>query len=149
MGFSVTRLDQLAVAPNATAFEGLKRQAHFLATHLYTPIMYQQRKLKGYQTIRLGTKPGKFLEHVLTNLTHIYVDADHARDIKSRKSISSIVVAIHGVIVHWIMAKQTCVAAHSTDAEIRAFYTAVQLNKYLRCVLEFLCHDMSKLPNIL
>ena len=46
------------------------------------------------------------------------------------------------------MAKQTCVAAHSTDAEMRAFYTAVQLNKYLRCVLEFLCHDMSK-PTII
>ena len=78
MGFSVTRLAQLAVAPNAAAFEGLKRQARFLATHLHTPIMYPRRKLKGYQTIRLETEPGKFLEHVLTNLAHICVDADHA-----------------------------------------------------------------------
>ena len=42
------------------------------------------------------------------------------------------------------MAKQNCVAAHSTDAEIRAFYTAVQFNKDMRCVFEFLYHDMSK-----
>ena len=103
MGLSVTRLAQLGVAPNAAAFEDLKRQARFLATHLHTAIIYPRRKLKGYQTIRLDTEPGKFLKHILTNLTHICVDADHARDVKSRKSISSIVVAIHGVIVHWIM----------------------------------------------
>ena len=46
------------------------------------------------------------------------------------------------------MAKQTCVAAHSTDAEIRAYYSGVQLNKYLRCVQTFLRHDMSK-PTII
>ena len=56
--------------------------------------------------------------------------------------------AIYGVIVHWIMAKQTCVAAHSTDAEIRAYFSGVQLNKYLRCVQTFLRHDMSK-PTII
>ena len=42
------------------------------------------------------------------------------------------------------MAKQTCVAAHYTDSEIRAHFLEVQLNKYLRCVQTFLRHDMTK-----
>ena len=148
IGFTVTRLAQLAVAPNAAAFEGLKRLARHLTTHLHTPIMYPRRKLKGYQTIRLEVEPGKFVEHLITNLAHLYVDADHARDTRTRKSVSSIMAAIYGVIVHWIMAKQTCVAAHSTDAEIRAYFSGVQLNKYLRCVQTLLRHDMSK-PTII
>ena len=36
------------------------------------------------------------------------------------------------------MNKQSCVAAHSTDAEIRAFHQACQLNWYLRVVCTFL-----------
>jgi hypothetical protein len=143
-GFAVTCFAQLAVAPNEATFEGLKRQARFLATHLHTPIFYPRQKLKGYQTIRFEYEPGKFLEHVITNLAHICVDADHAQDIKTRKSVSCVIAAIHGVIVHWITAKQTCVAAHSTDAEMRAIYTAIRVNKYLRCVLQFIRHDMTK-----
>ena len=72
------------------------------------------------------------------------VDADHARDTTRRKSGSCIIAAMYGVIVHWITAKQTCVAAQSTDAEVRAFYISIQINKYLRCVLQFLCHGMTK-----
>ena len=47
-------------------------------------------------------KPGKFLEHVITNLVHLCINADHARKTKTRKSVSCIIAAIHGVIVHWI-----------------------------------------------
>ena len=110
--------------------------------------MYPRRKLKGYQTIRFEVEPGKFVEHVITNLAHLYVDADHARDTRTRKSVTSIAAAIFGVIVHWIVGKQTCVAAHSTDAEIRAYYSDIQLNKYIRCVQTFLPHDMTK-PTII
>ena len=48
-----------------------------------------------------------------------------ACDTKTRKSVSCTIAVTHGVIVNWKMAKQTCVAAHSTYAEIRAFYTAI------------------------
>ena len=95
--------------------------------------------------MRFEYKPGLFKEQLITNLAHMCVDSDHARDLKTRKSVTCIIVAIYGIIVHWVMQKQTCIAAHSTDAEIRAYFSAVQLNKYVRCVLQFLCHDM-RLP---
>ena len=43
-----------------------------------------------------------------------------------------------GVFVHWQMGKQSCIAAHSTDAEIRAFFSAMMLNRYFRPILEYL-----------
>ena len=75
-------------------------------------------------------------------------DSDHARDIKTRKSVTCVKAFINGVIVHWIMGKQTCVAAHSTDAEVRAYFTGMQFSKYWRAVLQFLGQDISK-PTII
>ena len=89
-GFAVTRLAQFASCPNAPAFHGLNRLIRFLATHLHSPIMYPRRKLKGYRPIKFETEPDKVLQHLLTNKPCLCVDADHARDIRTRKSISCI-----------------------------------------------------------
>ena len=51
---------------------------------------------------------------------NLFVDSDHARDTKTRKSISCILAALLGVLFDWHMGKQSCIAAHSTDAEVRA-----------------------------
>ena len=42
-GFPVTRIVRCAVAPNKAAFEGLKQEASFLATHLHTPIFHPRK----------------------------------------------------------------------------------------------------------
>ena len=83
-----------------------------------------------------------FLEHVVTNLDHMHVNVGHAQDIKTRESVSCIIAVICGVSVHWIRAKRTCVAAHSSDVEIRAFYTTIKFNKYLQYVVYHLRHDI-------
>ena len=114
-GFAVTRYAKYASCPNKPAFEGLNRLARYLATHVHSPIMYPAKKLKGYQTIRFEVEPGKFLEHKITNKPCQMVDSDHARDTKTRKSVTCVKALIHGVAVHWIHQKQSCVAAHSTD----------------------------------
>ena len=67
LGFACSRLSQYNVAPNAAAFEAIKRVVRYLATHLHTPIFYPRRKLKMYTTIRFEYEPGKFDEHVFSN----------------------------------------------------------------------------------
>ena len=42
------------------------------------------------------------------------------------------------------MGKQSCVAAHSTESEIRAYYMAVQFLKYFHLLLTWLDHNMSE-----
>ena len=104
-GFAVTRLAQHASCPSAPAFQGLNRLARYLATHMHSPIMYPRGKPKGYQLIKFEVEPGKFVEHKFTNQPCGAVDADHARDIRIRKSITCIKMFINGVIVHWIFQK--------------------------------------------
>ena len=71
-----------------------------------------------HQKIRFEYEPGKFADgQLISNLLIQFVDSDHARDIKTRKSMTCIIVALLGVIVHWHMGKQTSIAAHSNDAE--------------------------------
>ena len=148
IGFALTRLTQYSSCPNAPAFHGVTRTVRFLATHLHSPIMYPRGKPKGYRPIRFETEPGKIIEHLLTRRPCLCADADHARDTKTRKSISCVKGFINGVIVIWTMGKQTCIASHSTDAETRAYYTAMQLNKYWRMILTFMGMDMSE-PTII
>ena len=69
---------------------------------------------------------------------NLFVDSDHARDTKTRKSISCILAALLGVLFDWHMGKQSCIAAHSTDAEVRAYYTGIHKNKYYRVLCQFL-----------
>ena len=82
-----------------------------------------------FQKIRFEYEPGKFDERITSNLSELYVDADHASDVKTRKSVSCILAAIVGVIVHRRMGKQSCIAVNSTDAEVRAYFMGTQLNK--------------------
>ena len=138
LGFSMSRLGQYATAPNTAAFQGLARVARFLATHLHTPIFYPRRKFTVYDTIRFETEPGKYLEQVVPGFLTIFTDADHARDTRTRRSISCIFACILGVAADWHIGKQSCMAKDSTDAELRAFFTGMIKNRYYRPVLEWM-----------
>ena len=43
-----------------------------------------------HQKIRFEYEPGKFDEQLISNLLIQFVDSDHARDIKTRKSMTCI-----------------------------------------------------------
>ena len=115
---------------------------------MHSPSMYPRGKPTGYSIIKFEVEPGKFVEHKLTNKPCGCVDSDHARDVRTRKSVTCVKMFINGVLVHWIMQKQTCIAAHSTDAEVRAYFKASQFNVYWRMILEFMRQDMKE-PTIM
>ena len=138
LGFSCSRMAQWNVAPNRPAFQELKRMARYSATHPHCPIFYPRLSMKLYQDIKFEYEPGKFDIQSISNLMNLFVDSDHARDTKTRKSISCILAALLGVLFDWHMGKQSCIAAHSTDAEVRAYYTGIHKNKYYRVLCQFL-----------
>ena len=117
LAFSCTCLGSFNFALNKAAFQGIKRIGRYLMTRLHMPIFYPRHKLTMYQTIHFEAEPGKWLEHVVSNLMQLLVDLDHARDLKTRKSMSCILTAICSLTVHWHMGKQSCITTPSTDAE--------------------------------
>jgi len=142
LAFSCARFGSFNVAPNEAAVQGIKRIGRYLVTHLHTPIFYPRQKLTMYQTIRFEYEPGKWEEHIISNLLNLFVNSDHARDIRTRKSMGCVLATICSVGVHWQTGKQSCIASHSTDAEVRSYFTGMMLNRYLRVVMEYLRHPL-------
>lgn len=141
LGFAVTRLSKYTHAPNAAAFAGLYRILRYFYTHPHRPIIVPRKKIDGYHTLRVDFDKPKFKAIQLPNGLIILVDSDHARDVVSRRSCHCILALILGVLVHWKIAQDKCVAIHSTDSEIRGAFAASKQAIYLQEIAEFIGID--------
>jgi hypothetical protein len=132
ISYATTRLDQLSCAPSEAAFIAVKQIYRYLATYPHMPIFYPRNKIHGTQEIRYDYDPGNFHRMIVSNNLSIWPDADHARDQRTRQSMTCVIALLLCVIVHWKMEQQKCIAAHTTDSEVQAFYTGTKINQYLR-----------------
>ena len=141
LGFSCTRFSRYIQAASATAFAGIYRTLRYLATHSHRPIMYPRSTVDGYHTLRVDFDPPVFKSIELPNGLILVLDADHARDNRTRKSCSSILALILGVCIDWKMEQQKCVAIHSTDSETRCVFAGIKRGIALQDVAEFIGFD--------
>jgi hypothetical protein len=138
ISYATTRLAQFNCAPSEAAFQGIKRVYRYLATHPHVPIFYPRIRINGTQEMRYDYDPGNFHRMIISNNLGVWPDADHARDQKARRSMTCVLALLLGVIIHWKMERQNCVAAHTTDSEVRAFYVGTKINQYLRAIIEWM-----------
>ena len=68
----------------------------------------------------------------------MYTDADLAKDMTTRRSVTSVVHEYNEVAFAWKIVKQTGVALHTNGSEIRAFFTGVKRTKIFRRFFESL-----------
>ena len=59
------------------------------------------------------------------NLLHTYFDADHARDISERHSVTSTIHIFNYTIIYWCDKKKSETSRIGSNAEERAMYTGV------------------------
>jgi hypothetical protein len=137
IGFSTTRLSQYTHAPNAASFAGLYRVLRYLATHLHRPIFYPRQPLTGTHEIRVEFDPPKSMSMELPNGLIELVDADHARDMATRRSCHCVIAMLNGVAVHWKMQQQKCIATMSTDSEARGCFAATKEGLQLQDICRF------------
>ena len=74
----------------------------------------------------------------------MYTDADLAKDISTRRSVTSVVHEYNEIIFAWKIVKQTEVALHTNGSEIRAFLQELKELKYLEDSLNHL-NEQSKI----
>ena len=84
--------------------------------------MYSRQKmpLDKTHTLRTNVDAKTYLEHQISNYFSVFDDADHAADQRTRRSLTSLLVLLTGVLVDYKFEQQGCIALHSTDAEIVA-----------------------------
>ena len=118
---------------NSPSWDGtrLKRCAQYLASHPHKPIFYPYNSYYGSNFIRL-TWSGNQVEYYTTqNFLERHQDADHAKIINIRQSVSGILHTLLGVDVFRKLHIQSSIASESTDGEIRCMYKAVRKSKVI------------------
>ena len=108
----------------------------------HVPIMYPRKKVEENKIVAHHAKG----EGEITDLKNIrehtglkmYIDADLAKDMTTRRSVTSVVHEYNEVAFAWKIVKQTGVALHTNGSEIRAFFTGVKRTKIFRRFFESL-----------
>jgi hypothetical protein len=126
IGYATQRLSSYTHAPNAAAFAGHYKILRYLATHPHRPIFFPRLPMTGSQEIRVDYDPPKIDSIELPNSLIECVDADHARDHATRRSVYCIILMINVVAIHWKMQQQKCIATHSTDSETRGIFAGTK-----------------------
>ena len=78
----------------------------------------------------------KFVEPTTNMQLVIYVDAAHATELRTRRSISGLVATLNGTAIAFKAKWQTTVSTSSTEAEFIAAVSSGKMAKHLRYVLE-------------
>ena len=91
-------------------------------------MFYPSNSYDGSNVIRLTWSGNQVEYHTTQNCLECNQDADHARIVNRRRSVSGIMHTLFCVAVYWKVQIQASIASDSTDIEIRCMYKAVKKN---------------------
>ncbi len=97
----------------------------YLFHHPHLPIMYSSKRiLDNKSTLQIQWTRGfaEFLPGEYGDGLATFADADHARCLRSRHSVSSHFQLLNGVLVSWGCKKQPTTSLHSTSAELHSTF---------------------------
>ena len=140
IGNAVCLLSRFSSAPHKEHYRALKGVCRYLrATKSWGIIYHRQRPLEGLPYV-----PFEFLEEdpnlpafpsMAPDELLACLDAAHATDLKTRRSVTGYVVFYCCAAIAWKSRVQPLVATSSTEAEFYAAVTTAKVVKYLRYVL--------------
>ena len=102
------------MANTLPGFQGIKRCVKYLAIHPHKPILYPSYSYDGSNVIRLTWSGNQVEYHTTQKKLECHHDADHARIINRRRSVSGIIYTLLGVAVCWKVQIQPAIASGST-----------------------------------
>jgi hypothetical protein len=143
IGYAVTKLARYSAAPASIHYLALKRICRYLRQTMTWGIMYWRPK--PVPSLPPGTDPGHAaptgpdlpaFPRASDPFTLIgYVDASHATDLPTRRSVTGTVFTLCGGAIAYRSKLQPTVSTSSTEAEFIAAVAAAKTAKYLRTVL--------------
>ena len=141
IGFAVTLLARFSDHPSKIHFDSLRRLARYLRMTKDWGLMYWRPTL--LSSLPMGTFVAllpdptlpSFPQPLLPTTLAGYVDAAHATDLTTRRSITGLVFMFCGGPVAYKSKVQSTVSTSSTEAEFIAAVHAAKIAKYLRSIL--------------
>ena len=87
------------VAPTLPGFLGIKLCVQYMDSQPHKSIFYLSNSYDGSNVIRITWSGNEFEDHTTQNCLECHQDADYARILNRRRSVSSIIHAMLGVAV--------------------------------------------------
>jgi hypothetical protein len=133
LGYTIMRLSGYLAAPNAVIFQALDHFMRYLYFYRHLPIMYPCRPLsKKALTMHWAKGSAEYLAPEYGNVLVNSANANHARDIRDRRCVSSSLHLLNGIIVAWSCKKQNISTLHSTGSKIISLWSGVQKTIHTR-----------------
>ena len=120
--------------PKIPAYQELHQTMAYLYHHPHAPIFYLSKISSNHE---IQYHFAKWNAELLNdrNIIFNYNDADLARDLQDRWSVTSTIHTLHNAAVTWTYKKQTVTSLYSNGAEIRALQSVVKQTIVLRNLL--------------
>ena len=143
LSYAVMRLSGYNASPTPATFHALNHLLCYIYHHPHLPLMYrsgtnkanlQSYTVKGHAEI---LDPDKY-QGLMT-----YTDADLARDLRCRRSVSSNIVEYNGTAVAWGSHKQTVPGTCTNITETTSIYKGVKRTLEIRRFLESMNDSVS------
>jgi hypothetical protein len=150
IGYAVTTLARFSGHPAKIHYDALRRVARYLRMTKSWGLYYWRPKVMSSLPIgtfcplapdlSLPSFPAPSESTLLTG----YVDAAHATDLLTRRSITGIVFMLCGGPIAYKSKIQSTVSTSSTEAEFLAAVHAAKIAKYLRSILNELGYTQNE-----
>ena len=140
IGYAVTMLARRATAPHREHYAALRDVCKYLrATKDWGIVYWRDQPVESLPKVdfkqpKYGDDLPDFPRNDLLNLVG-YVDAAHAGDLETRRSITGLVFCLAGGAIAYKSKVQATVATSSTEAEFIAAVHAAKIAKYLHSIL--------------
>ena len=143
IGYAVTKLARYSTAPAEVHYSALKRLCRYLRQNKSWGLIYwrphavpslpigSEQRLETDLPADFPVFPQPIDPLILTG----YIDAAHANDIATRRSVTGIVFTLCGAAIAYRSKLQPTVSTSSTEAEFIAAVSGAKTAKYLRTVL--------------
>ena len=97
--YATCSLATQTVATTLPVFQGIKICVQYMASHPHKPIFYPSNYYDGSNFIRLTWSGNQVEYHTTQNILECHQDADHARILNRRRSVSGIIHTLLSVAV--------------------------------------------------
>jgi hypothetical protein len=146
LSYACLRFSGYMACPNDPIFSALHKTFCYLFHHKHVPIMYPRKPLKqGGQLLHTFWKNGQaeYLSADFGDELATFADADYARCLRSRRSVSSYCILFNGIVVSYGCKKQLKTALHTCGSETNALFKGVHKTCLLRDFLASIGFNLS------
>ena len=143
ISYAIMRLSEYNISPTPVTFHTLNHLLCYMYYHPHLPIVYRY----GTHDVTLQSYTIKDHAEILDSEKYqglmVYIDADFARDLNNRRSVSRNIIEYNGTVIVWGAHTQTVPGTCTNITETTSIYKGVKKTLEIRRFLESINDSVS------